>query len=72
MAQYRNKTLQKKIGREIKRLRELSGLTQDNYFYDYGIHIGRLETGNVNFTISTMKRICDSFNVSLSEFFAEL
>lgn len=71
MKLYKDKVLQKKIALEIKRLRRIDGITQKQYFYEHSIHISRIETGNVNLTISTLKRIADSFGVTLSEFFAK-
>lgn len=36
---------------------------------DTGIHIGRIEAGNRDVSISTIEKICDYFNISVAEFF---
>jgi hypothetical protein len=63
----------KKIAHEIKRLRVEKGYTSyENFALDYDIgrmQYWRIEKGT-NFTISTLLRILDIHQISLSEFFA--
>ncbi|MCU0339320.1 MAG: helix-turn-helix domain-containing protein [Spirosomaceae bacterium] len=72
MGQIRNKILLQKVALRVKSLREKHGVTQEVFYFDTNIHIGRVETAQVNITISTLDVICQYFNVSLEEFFSEL
>jgi transcriptional regulator with XRE-family HTH domain len=69
MAQVKNQVLLKKIASRIKVLREKKEVTQEQFYYDTGIHLGRIETGNMNVTVSTLDVICQYFDLSLEEFF---
>jgi transcriptional regulator with XRE-family HTH domain len=69
MAQVKNQVLLKKIASRIKVLREKKEVTQEQFYYDTGIHLGRIETGNMNVTVSTLDMICRYFDLSLEEFF---
>jgi len=59
----------KNIAIQIKELRLKNGLTQENFFNDTGIHIGRIETAKRDLSINTLKKICDYFEITLEEFF---
>ena len=72
MGQYKDDVLLRKIAIEIKRLRRERDITQDAFYYETNIHIARIETGKVNPSISTVKLICDFFEVSLMEFFLQI
>jgi transcriptional regulator with XRE-family HTH domain len=61
--------LLKKIALRCKKLREERSLTQEDVINDTGIHIGRIETGKRDVSISTLKKLCKYFDVSMSEFF---
>jgi transcriptional regulator with XRE-family HTH domain len=61
--------LSKKIALRLKELRKSRGVTQLAVYEDLGIHIGRIETGRNDLSISTIKKICDYFEIELSEFF---
>jgi transcriptional regulator with XRE-family HTH domain len=69
MAQLKNQLLLKKIASRIKLLREKTGITQEQFYTDTGIHLGRIETGNMNVSISTLDLIAKYFGVTLEEFF---
>lgn len=69
MAQVKNQALLKKIAQRIKSIREKKQITQEQFYYDTGIHIGRIETGVMNISVSTLDAICQYFDVSLEEFF---
>jgi transcriptional regulator with XRE-family HTH domain len=72
MAQLRNQALLNKIANRIKTLRENAGVTQEGFFNDTGIHLGRVETAKTNLTISTLDAICKYFKLSIEQFFKEL
>ena len=72
MARLRNSVLIKKISLKVKRLREERNLTQEEFYNDTGIHIGRIESTNHNITVSTLDSICQYFGISLTQFFKEL
>lgn len=69
MAQLRNQALINNIAKRIKILRESTEVTQEQFFFDTGIHLGRIETGNSNITVSTLEAICAYFDLTLHEFF---
>ncbi len=64
-----NQELINKVAKRIKQLREEKGISQDTFYIDTDIHIGRIEAGNSNITISTLNDICQYFDISLSKFF---
>ncbi|WP_336913496.1 helix-turn-helix transcriptional regulator [Runella sp.] len=69
MGQIQNKDLLHKVARRVKTLREKHGVTQEVFYFDTNIHIGRIETARVNITISTLDAICQYFGTNLEEFF---
>ena len=69
MGQIKNKKLLKDIAILLKELREERNLTQEDFYNDTNIHIGRIETGRNNISISTLEAICKYYNLSLSKFF---
>lgn len=60
-----------KVALRIKTLREQRNITQEVFYNDTGINIGRIERSKRNFSISTMKRICEYLDITLEEFFSE-
>lgn len=72
MGQYKDSILLRKIANEVKRLRVKHNITQDAFYYDTNIHIARIETGKVNPSISTIKAICDYFDVTMAEFLRDI
>jgi len=69
---YKDDLLISKISQEVRRLRELNNLTQEELYLDTNVHIGRLEQGKQNITVSTLKVLCDYFKIPLSEFFRNI
>jgi transcriptional regulator with XRE-family HTH domain len=69
MSQVKNQVLLKKIANRIKSLREKQAITQEQFYFDTGIHLGRIETGRMNVSISTLDAICRYFGLSLEDFF---
>lgn len=69
MASIKDEILLRKIALSIKKIRSNSDITLDDFYVDTGIHLGRIEQGKTNITVSTLKNICDYFEVSLADFF---
>ena len=69
LAKQHDKKLIKKIGIRLRDIRNERGITQEEFIYDTGIHIGRIETGTIDITISTLKRICVYYNITLEDLF---
>jgi transcriptional regulator with XRE-family HTH domain len=72
MAQLRNKKLLKKVSLRIKELRDASNITQEDFYNDTGINIGRIERAVNDLSISTLSRICEYFDISIQEFFSKV
>jgi transcriptional regulator with XRE-family HTH domain len=72
MSQTTNHTLNLKIAEKIKQLRAVNNITLEVFYFDTGIHLARIEQGKTNITISTLKRICDYFDLNLVDFFKNL
>ncbi len=68
MGQVRNEKLLIAIGKSLKKIREEKELTQEQVYFDTGIHIGRIETNKTNLSISTIDALCKYYEISLSEF----
>jgi transcriptional regulator with XRE-family HTH domain len=72
VGQLRNKKLLFKAAAHIKVLRQARQLTQEDVYNDTSIHLARIETGKINMSISTLKCLCEYFEISLSDFFKEI
>ena len=72
MTQIKDIILLKKIATVLKEIRLANGLTQNDVYYDLGIHIGRIESYKVNLSIVTLSAICNYFEISLVEFFKKV
>jgi len=72
MGQLKDENLMKKVALRLKGLREAKNLSQDQVYIETEIHIGRLETGKVNVSISTLSALCDFYGVTLTEFFRKI
>ncbi|MBE7442699.1 MAG: helix-turn-helix transcriptional regulator [Flavobacteriales bacterium] len=59
------------ISKRIKELREKRNLTQEVFYNDTGINIGRIERSKRNLSVSTLKKICEYLEISLEEFFSK-
>lgn len=60
-----------KLASRVKELRIEKNLTQEDAFNDTGIHFGRIEQGKRDISFTSLKKICDYFNLSLIEFFSK-
>ena len=67
-----NKELLSKIAIRIKKLRDEKNISQLRFYNETDIHIARIELGKLNITVSTLKEICDFFDITLSDFFKEI
>lgn len=72
VALQRDKILLGKIVLRLKSLRNEKGVSQEKVLLDTGVHIGRIESEKVNVSIDTLKRLCNYFEISLSEFFSKI
>ena len=70
--QYKDKELLEKIILTIKEVRKKHGVTLETFYFDTGIHLARIEQGKTNISVSTLSKICDYFNLELSQFFSEV
>ncbi len=68
--QISNQELLDKIVFCVKEIRKSKNVTLEVFYFDTGIHLARIEQGKQNISISTLSRICDYFEVSLSDFFS--
>ncbi len=67
--QYLNTELLEKVVACIKKIRKEKKTTLEVFYFDTGIHLARIEQGKTNITVSTLSKICDYFEISLSDFF---
>ncbi len=63
-----NKKLLAGIAVRIRKLREEKGITQEVFYNDTGIHIGRIESTDRDFSMSTFEGICDYLEISMEDF----
>ena len=64
--------IEEKVGNRIKELRNKLGISQEELGFRSGVHrtyIASLEVGKRNISISTLEKIVNALEVSLSEFF---
>ena len=72
MKQRRDDILLKEIARRVKKLREIHGISQADFLIATDINIGRIELAKFNITVSTLKAICDYFEISVSDFLKDI
>ena len=58
------------IAEQIAQLRKAKGITQEVFYMDTNIHIGRIESENTNFRVLTFLEICDYLEISPEDFFS--
>ena len=64
--------VQKQLGQRLKSLRTGKSLRQEdleNFGFSYR-HYGKIERGQVNPTLETLVKLCELFDISLSDLFA--
>lgn len=67
--QLQNSELTKRIVACIKQIRKTKNTTLEVFYFDTGIHLARIEQGKQNISVATLAKICEYFEISLSEFF---
>ena len=70
--QYQDSELISKVISKIKKIRKDKNCTLENFYFDTGIHLARIEQGKTNLTVSTLSRICNYFEISLNQFFEDI
>lgn len=66
---FKNSILISQIILCIKELRKNKKVTLEVFYFDTGIHLARIEQGKQDISISTISKICDYFEISISDFF---
>lgn len=69
MVKSRNDLFLKRIAERSKELREKHGVTQEEFYNDTGINIGRIERAKRDFSMTTLYAICEYYEITVSEFF---
>jgi transcriptional regulator with XRE-family HTH domain len=72
MTKVRNRAELIMFGKQIRRLREQRGLSQDNLGIDAEIsfnQVGRIERGEVNTTLGTIIRLAKALKVEVKDLF---
>ncbi|MBP3482704.1 MAG: helix-turn-helix transcriptional regulator [Alistipes sp.] len=64
-----NKILLQAVAKELRRLRKERDLSQIDVYIDTDIHIGRIEQGKTNISVTTLFDLCDYYGLSLETFF---
>lgn len=68
----RNSVLLQAIAAKLRELRKEHGLSQVDAYIDTDIHIGRVESGRTNISVTTLSDLCDYYDITLKEFFDDL
>lgn len=64
----------KTIGKNIKKLRKLKGLTQEALAEQIEVHhttIGRLEIGSINVSILNLEKIANALDIEVKDLFID-
>ena len=72
MPYFRDTILLEKFGQNVKRIRKLHVLSQEELSYQADLdisQIGRIERGKVNTSICVVQRIAKALNVDIKELF---
>jgi len=68
----RDETLQKKVGKRIREIRELKNISQQELAAKCNFenpNMSRLESGRVNSTLSTLNKVAKGLEVNIVELF---
>ena len=68
---YDKETL-KAIALGLKEMRNERNIAQDQFFFDTGIHIARIETGNVPLTFQKLETICKHLDVNVVDLLSKI
>lgn len=75
MQNVKDELFLKKLGAQLRKLRETANLTQLDLALTFDNHeeqISRIERGKHNLSVCTLKKIADAYNLSLAELFEKL
>lgn len=70
--QRRNDILVEQVVERLKMVRRERGLTQENVRFDTDLNIGRIESGKLSISLTTLADLCDYYNVPLEDFFKKI
>ena len=62
-----SKKLLTDLARNLKEYRTSKGVSQEEVLNSCGVHIGRIEQGSRDVSITTLKKLSDYFEISISE-----
>jgi transcriptional regulator with XRE-family HTH domain len=68
-----NHSIHVKVGKQIQKLRELKGLSQQDLAAKCNFeksNMSRLEAGRVNPTLSTLEKVANALEITLAELFS--
>lgn len=68
----RNQKFLDKIIIQIKKLRADKNISQEVFYSDTGLNIGRIERGLRDFNMTTLYTICEYLEISPEDFFRNL
>lgn len=71
MQQYRDNETLEIISNALKKVRNNKNLTLEDVYNDTGLNISRIEGARANITISTIKKLCDYYEITVFKFFSE-
>jgi transcriptional regulator with XRE-family HTH domain len=60
------------LAKRVKELRKQKGVSQQNAYNDTGIHFARIEQGKRDVSYFTLLRICNYYDITINDFFAEI
>lgn len=72
MKKARNQKFIDTIILRIKQLRTERNITQEVFYNDTGINVGRIERGLRDFNMTTLYNICKYFKITPEEFFKNI
>lgn len=64
-----NYPLLTEIAARLKELRQERGLSQRLVYIDTDVHVGKIELGKTNVSVSTLAILCKYYGITLEEFF---
>ncbi|KAB2914510.1 MAG: helix-turn-helix transcriptional regulator [Bacteroidetes bacterium] len=71
MSQYRDDEVLDAVVKGLKKLRTELRITMEDVYNDTGLNISRIEGGKANITISTLRKLCNYYQLPLYKFFKD-
>lgn len=65
----RNEKLNTAVGERLRTLRLERGLSQEKVYFQTNIHLSNIENGRRDMTFVTLLELCDTYNITIREFF---